>query len=262
MIYNLKSISSLVGALMIMLNVNLIEAAPTPDDNILKVGYVKDTGFVEENWAGHYTGYGYEYMEFLSNYGNWDFEYVPADTWTELGEKLTSGEVDIIPSMPGDYHLIPNVARTDHVVGRFSMELVTRDIDIKSPMRIGIITTNYPTPTLPEIAKEEGFEYELIPYSTKAEMFAAFKDNTIDGYVNAMLDPKIRYNVFALFDRQSYRLLVRSNNKDLLDQLNAAMDEMLTYQPDIRDRLNRKYVRYVGTPQREEKVDRCICGQP
>ncbi|MBR2180116.1 MAG: EAL domain-containing protein [Selenomonadaceae bacterium] len=248
MIYNLKSIGSFVGALMIILNVSLIEAAPTPSDNHLKVGYVKDTGFVEENWAGHYTGYGYEYMEFLSNYGQWTFEYIPADTWVELGEMLNAGEVDIIPAMPGDYHLIPNVAWTDHVVGRFSMGLVIKDIELKPSMKLGIMNASYPTPSLPEIAKSQGFTYEFTTYETRRELFSAFKDGLVDGYVDAMLDSKIKYNVLALFDRQSYRLLVRSNNKELLDQLNSAMDEMLTYQPDIRDRLSRKYIRYAGAP--------------
>ena len=30
-----------------------------------------------------------------------------------------------------------------------------------------------------------------------------------------------------------------------LDKVNQAMDDMLTYQPDIRDRLSRKYIRNV-----------------
>ena len=248
MIYNLKSIGSFVGALMMILNVNLIEAAPTPSDNNLKIGYVKNTGFVEENWAGHYTGYGYEYMEFLSNYGNWDFEYIPADTWIELGEKLNSGEVDIIPAMPGDYRLIPNAARTDHVVGRFPMGLITRSVEVKPSMRLGILSTDYSTPSLPDIAKTQGFTYDLIRYQSRKELLSAFEDNIIDGYVEAILDPRVRYNVLSLFDRQSYRLLVRADNRELLDKLNHAMDEMLTYQPDIRDRLSNKYIRYAGSP--------------
>ncbi len=248
MIYNLKSFRLFSVALLIILNINLTEASPIPEENTLKVGYVKDTGFLEENWEGHYTGYGYEYMEFLSNYGNWNFEYIPVDTWSELGEMLNSGEVDIIPSMPGDYHLIPNAAKTEHVVGRFFMGLFTKDIDIKQSMRLGNLSTSYPTPTLPKIAESQGFSYEFTTYQNRQDMFTAFENNDIDGYVESMLDPKVKYNVYALFDRQSYRLLVRSDNKSLLDELNQAMDLMLTYQPDIRDRLSNKYIRNVGTP--------------
>ena len=39
----------------------------------LRVGYVPETGFLMEDRPGHIRGYGYEYMEFLSRYGNWKF---------------------------------------------------------------------------------------------------------------------------------------------------------------------------------------------
>ena len=256
MLYNLKNITWIVGTLLVILNINLAEAAPTPDDNNLKVGYVKNTGFLEENWDGHYTGYGYEYMEFLANYGHWNFEYVPADSWLELTEKLNLGEVDIIPAMPGDYNKIPNVARTDHVVGRFPMGLITKDIDIKPSMRLGFLSTSYPVPSLPNIAEKQGFSYESVTYDTRQKLFSSFESGAIDGYVESILDQRVRYNVLALFDRQSYRLLVRADKRDLLDKLNQAMDDMLTYQPDIRDRLSRKYIRNVGSPLVLTKSDR------
>ena len=59
-----------------------------------KVGYIKNTGFVTEDLPGHMTGYGYEYMEFLSNYAHCNFEYVEAKDWDDLVSKLQSGKVE------------------------------------------------------------------------------------------------------------------------------------------------------------------------
>ena len=218
------------------------------EEKVLKVGYMPNTGFITENWEGHYTGYGYEYMEFLANYGHWKFEYVPANTWLELGEKLNSGEIDIMPCMPGDYHLIPNSVRTDHVVGRFPMELVTKYKDIKPHMQLGVVSTSYPVTMLPEIAENENFSYELISFPNFNDMIESFNRDELDGYVDAMLNINGYKNVIALFDRQSYRLLVRSSDKELLSQLNYAMDKMLLNQPNIRNRLNKKYIKYEGFP--------------
>lgn len=217
-------------------------------DGVLKVGYVKDTNFIEEDRPGHYTGYGYEYMEFLASYGGWTFEYVPLDSWKECGEKLNTGEIDILPAMPGYYKSIPNSVRTDHVVGRFPMELVVGDDGIKSHMKIGTLPSNCPTPGFPTIAAGEGFDYELVSYSLYHDMLAAFSAGDIDGYICAMLNPRESQNAWALFDRQSYRVLVRKDRTELLDMLNIAMDQMLLYQPDIRDRLNRKFLRTDGFP--------------
>ena len=209
------------------------------EDKVLRVGYIPTTGFLEENWAGHQQGYGYEYMEFLSNYGNWKFKYVPCSTWEELGEKLNSGAIDLMPEIPGNWRLIPNARRTDHVVGRFSMELIlSKKLDgiPNKHMRIGNLNINYPTPSFAKIAANEGFTYELINFTNYFDMKYALSIGDIDGYITPMLTNEGNENIFALFDRQSYRLLIRADRTDLLAEVNAAMDQMLIDQPDIPSR--------------------------
>lgn len=222
----------------------------------LRVGYVPGMGFLEEDRSGHFLGYGYEYMEFLARYGDWKFEYVPAATWKELGEKLQSGAIDLLPAVPGDYRSLENVKRTDHVIGRYAMALITHDAIINPKMRIGTITSNPPLPSLPSVAKREGFEYELVNFENFFDMEDAYNRRELDGYIAPMLEPNKAKEVAATFDRQSYRLLVRPDRKDLLAAMNIAMDEMLMDQPSIRDRLTDKYLRVGGTPlilNRQEK---------
>ena len=215
---------------------------------VLRVGYVPGTGFLEEDQPGHYQGYGYEYMQFLSRYGNWDFDYVPCRSWTECGEKLQSGAIDVLPAMPGDYRSLPDTTRTEHVIGRYSMGLVTRDGNASPHMRLGTLPYNPPIPALPKIAASYGFSYDLISYPIHYDMAEAFDRGEIDGYIAPLLEPNKAQNVLSEFDRQSYRLLVRSDRTDLLGEMNKAMEEMLTDQFDIRERLQNKYLRTGGVP--------------
>lgn len=214
----------------------------------IRVGYIKNTGFVEEDMPGHKTGYGYEYMEFLSNYAHCNFEYVEFVDWDEMAASIGRGEIDVAPGMPGDYHQLTNTRRTDHVIGRFPMELVISHEGVKPNMKIGTVPMSYPTPGLAAIARGEGFNYETITYPKFHQMLDAFHSGEIDGYVDAMLDPKEPKNILALFDRQSYRLCVRNDRPELFTRLNLAMDQMLLNQPNIRDRLNAKYLRNDGFP--------------
>ncbi len=216
------------------------------EEEIYKVGYIKGTDFVYEDRPNHKTGYGYEYMEFLSNYAHCKFEYVEFEDWGELSDKLQSGEIDIVPGMPGDYRKLKDAVRTDHVVARFPMELVTKEV--KPEMKIGNWAMNYATPALAGVARGEGFSYELVNYPHYKDMIKAYNDNEIDGYVDAMIDPHKSHDVLAVFDRQSYRLSVNENRKELLTRLNLAMDQMLLNQPNIRDKLNTKYYRADGNP--------------
>ena len=214
----------------------------------LRVGYVPETGFLMEDRPGHIRGYGYEYMEFLSRYGNWKFEYIPSTSWEEAGEKLQNGTIDLLPAMPGDYRSLKNVTRTDHVIGRYPMQLITKDGKVKPEMKIGTNPSNAPVPNFPKVAEREGFKYELVNFKNFFEMEEALKLDEIDGYITPMLEPSKSKNVAAVFDRQSYRLLVKSDNKDLLAEMNNAQDKMLMDQPNIRNRLNDKYLRPGGSP--------------
>ncbi len=66
----LKVIRFFIVALIIIVSqTNLVRAAPI-EETILKVGYIPNSGFVEEDWSGHYSGYGYEYMESIHSIQN------------------------------------------------------------------------------------------------------------------------------------------------------------------------------------------------
>ena len=235
------------------------EGAPSEmrkDFKTLKVGYVVNTGFMEEDRPGHTVGYGYEYMEFLENYMPCDFEYIVFDDWTDLLEKLNSGEIDIIPNLPGDHKWLVNAASTAHVVGRFPMELVIKPEQIKPNIKLARVRTNYDTPGLDEVAATEGFQYTLVDYKTYQDILNAYNNGEVDGYVDAMLFYNKEKPTYAVFDRQNYRLSVRADRTDLLARLNWAMDQLLMDQSNIRDTLKRKYNLQEGFPlllSREEK---------
>ena len=228
----------------------------TPNIGTVKVGYVKNTGFVFEDRPGHKMGYGYEYMEFLSNYAHCSFEYVEFDTWNDLVDAMARGEIDAAPGMPGDYHQLPNARRTDHVIGRFPMELAVSQKGIQPNMKLGELSSNYPTPGLPKIAEAEGFEYEMVTYNRLNDLMDAFTRGEIDGYVLPKLTFDKKDNLVALFDRQSYRLSVTNDKPELWTRLNLAMDQMLLNQPNIRDVLNQRYIRTDGAPLILDKFEK------
>ena len=214
----------------------------------LKVGYVPDTGFLDEDRPGHMRGNGYEYMEFLSGFLGASFSYVPCVNWWEAGAKLEKHEIDLLPAMPGNYQTLPFAVRTDHVIARFPMELVVQDDFTGGHVRLGTLDYNYPTPNLAQAAKEHGFTYDLITFSDPADMQQAFDAHQLDGYVHPLLHPEKTGRVLALFDRVSYRLLVHRDRPELLARMNAAQDNLLLNQPNIRTRLNDKYERAKGFP--------------
>lgn len=215
----------------------------------LRVGYVPGTGFLMEDSPGHLMGPGYEYMEFLAGFGGWHMTYIPCVSWWEAVEKLQNNEIDILPAMPGSYQTVPFAKLTDHVVARFPLELVVRDMLATRDLAIGVTDYSYPYPGLPQVAATHGLSYHLVTFHDFSELMNAYQAGQLDGFVAPMVHaPPEGSRVLALFDRVSYRLLIRLDRPDLFNQVNTAMDHLLMNQPNIRNRLRDKYERVRGMP--------------
>ncbi len=237
-------------SLLICFTVEKAEADDSQDSDlrVLRVGYVPGTGFLEEDRPGHMLGNGYEYMEFLAQYGGWKFEYVACGNWWECGEKLESGEIDLLPAMPGNYKSLPFAVRTDHVIARFPMELVVQERLERDFLKLGTLDYNYPIPSLPDVARAEGFGYELKEYHDFTEMQQDFRQGLLDGYVGPMLHSEKEDKVLSIFNRVTYRLLVKKERTELLAKVNLAMEQMLLNQPNLREWLDSRYQRSQGFP--------------
>ena len=61
----------------------------------VRAGYVIYKGFQEGKGDEPKSGYGYEYLQQLAYYANWEYEYVYGN-FGELLEKLKKGEIDVM----------------------------------------------------------------------------------------------------------------------------------------------------------------------
>ena len=61
----------------------------------IRVGYTDSPGFIEKTAAGTVDGYGVAYLNEISHYTGWRYEYVYA-TWQECLELLAKGELDLL----------------------------------------------------------------------------------------------------------------------------------------------------------------------
>lgn len=67
----------------------------TNSDRTIRIGYIDYGSFIEKDQDGTYHGYGVEYLEKISEYTGWKYEYV-YDTWENCLKKLEQGEIDFV----------------------------------------------------------------------------------------------------------------------------------------------------------------------
>ena len=62
---------------------------------VIRVGYDQNSHFIQEK-NGEYYGYGVEYLNKISEYTNWTYEYVTVTSWSDTFQKLRDNEIDLI----------------------------------------------------------------------------------------------------------------------------------------------------------------------
>ena len=83
---------------IIILSLNIIPISAKADENrIIKVGYPIVEGFTELK-DEIYSGYAFEYLQEISKYTGWKYEFIEMSLNESL-DKLEIGEIDIVSGM-------------------------------------------------------------------------------------------------------------------------------------------------------------------
>ena len=61
----------------------------------IRIGYMDYGSFIELDETGEYTGFGVEFLEEISSYTGWTYEYV-YDTWSNLLKRLKNHDIDFL----------------------------------------------------------------------------------------------------------------------------------------------------------------------
>ena len=67
-------------------------------EKVIRVGYDQNSHFIQEKDGEHY-GYGVEYLNKISEYTDWTYEYVTVTSWADTFQKLRDKEIDLYCSL-------------------------------------------------------------------------------------------------------------------------------------------------------------------
>jgi len=90
-------IKALAGVLMFYVIWGLLGSSSiyAGENKVVRVGYEAIEGYEEGLEGERKSGFGYEYLQKISYYTGWDYEYVYG-TFSELIEMLKKGEIDLL----------------------------------------------------------------------------------------------------------------------------------------------------------------------
>ena len=207
------------------------------DREKIRVGFFDFDGYHMQENNGERSGYGYELIQMLGQYNNWDFEYVGFDqTWAESQNMLSEGKIDILTSAQKTEEREKRFDFSSRPVGTSSIILTVRsdnnkilqgDYSTYDGMRVGMIYGNSRNLSFKDFAAKKGFTYQEVLFNSTAELKTALlEDQSIDAIVTSNLRKISKETIIEQFDARPFYIIVRKGNTALLDNINRALELM------------------------------------
>ncbi|MDO5580478.1 MAG: response regulator [Planctomycetia bacterium] len=230
-------------------------ASDIPLKNV-RVGFFQFDGYHmrdhrQKNGKFHQSGYGYDILQMLRPYTNWDYEYIGYEKgWSAMLPMLESGEIDILTSAVK----IPEKERkfdfSHRAIGYSAVimtvkagctEFLPRDYSHWNGIKVGVIRGNSKNKTFAKFAEEKKFTYQTVEFTQIDEMHATLQNGKIDAIVTGSLRRLNNEWLYEELDVRPFYIIVKKGNQQLLREINAALEKLEMNYPGYANELQIKY---------------------
>ena len=212
------------------------------DSTTVKIGWYKSANFQEgQSDSEPKSGFCYEYLQKISDYNGWQYEYVYGE-WSELLEKLENGQIDALAGVSKtaerlDVMSFPNSPMGDDYYYLFQhsddKKMNPSDLSSFNGCKIGGVKNNRMTDFLEGWAKDNDVHFNMVYYDGFDQRDKDFADHKIDGIsaTDNNISSNNGYSVVVKVGEEPYYLAIAKNRSDLLKSLNDALELMQKMDP-------------------------------
>lgn len=246
----------LILAICIMVSVMPAAQGASNEKTVIRVGFPIQHGisYLDEN--GEYAGYMVDYLEYLSLYTNWDYEFVrvEGDTNTQINtlmQMLMNGEIDMMGTMnylPAleEIFLYPSYSYgttyTSLTVLEDSTQWAEEDFASWDGMKVASSSQlSQRMEELAQYAELNHFTYEVIEYPTITDALDAVRTGEADAILQVDMAIMDGFRTIARFAPTPYYFALYKGNQSLLQPLNSAMYQMSRAYPYLQTDLYDEY---------------------
>ncbi len=222
-------------------------SAADRDLPLLRVGYSDVPGYISKGADGYFSGFIYDYLETISLYAGYRFQYIEAQP-TACMEKLLRGEIDIVAALPDGNNLSPELSFTNQAITYSPVGITVRQGKSLAPgqkLRIGytsfICSGQDILSALNSYDLHEGEDFVLVPAEKFFHIISMYKNGEIDAFVDAVIYHKMDEPMRAYLFTKRFSIATRADHTTILERLNHAIEELMLINPHIRGQLYSKH---------------------
>ncbi len=220
----------------------------------LRIPFPETKGFTMTDENGNRSGLVVDYLYEIAKYTGWSYEFIDTDA-NDMVHDFIAAQYDL---MGGTYYseaFEKYFAYPDYSCGNTKAVLLARqdndaikgfDIRDLNGKTIGVVeraTDN--VRRLEAFLSTNGLNYTLKPYTSEEvaanQINLDLKTGKIDLKLGNATDDTGEFRAVTYFDAQPHYLVVQPDNKELLDQLNWAMERIMLSDPHFPEEVYQRY---------------------
>jgi signal transduction histidine kinase/ActR/RegA family two-component response regulator len=222
------------------------------EKRVVRVGYFdgENSFFSGNSDDAPKSGYAYEYMQLLSNYNNWEYEYVYG-TWGDLFNKLLNGEIDMMPDISYTKERAEKLYYSDQSMGEEDYYIFINsdqdsgisedDYSTFDGKRIGVDEDSAPKDFLISWMAEHNISAEIVEYDGETKRQADFESGKIDAHVTLDAYEQSNWQAIEKIGSSDYYFAVSKNQPEVIKELNQAQSTILEENCYFNETLQDKY---------------------
>lgn len=216
---------------------------------------IKGVSEIDEN--GKRTGILVDYLNEISKYTNWQYEYVDVPA-TDMTGRFMDGEFDLMGSTYYNAAWENYFAYPKYSMGNTHAMLIFRkdDPDIKNydiesinGKRIGVYANaTEKIRRLNVYLDANNLNCEIKTYTSDqmtaagGNLFQYLRDGDVDALLGNDTDVHEDFSLFAMLDDQPYYIVTHPGQDDILQGLNFALEKILEINPNFAEEVYNKHV--------------------
>ncbi|MDO4276727.1 MAG: GGDEF domain-containing protein [Eubacteriales bacterium] len=241
-----KVIALLVLAMLFVLSPDTVKAEPS---KTVKVGCIDIEYFLVINEDGSASGYAEEYLNKISEYTKWEYEYVKG-SWSQCLEWLKDGTIDLL--LPAEYteeraeeFLFSDIyCCMDYaalIALKDSNKYYYDDFEYFTGMTVGAIKGNYLNDVFDEFALKHDFTVKKKFYDSGEEMIQGLDLGEVDAIINGNMNFSDNQKLIAKIDYMPAYFITSKHQPELMEELNRAQREIYLQNPYYVPYLHQKF---------------------
>ncbi|HQA55422.1 MAG TPA: transporter substrate-binding domain-containing protein, partial [Synergistaceae bacterium] len=227
----------------------LFANAPAAAEKKIRVGSFTNESSVHISPENNEYGYSYEFLQEISQYYNWELEFVP-ETGKESLDGLSDGRVDILSHVHYGDELKDLVdystresgsCRVGLYVLKSNESISPDDLSSFNGKRIGIFAPARQVQILEKSISDFGAKPHLVKFDTAENLTEALRNGSVDGALISENNLPEDLKLIKSFPEEPFYFAVAKGNRELLLKIDSAMQNILLMDPSFRNDLFKKH---------------------